>query len=61
VLLDFSNGRAAQKRKYRSEMFVADSTNVGGGTFLEFFQREKLTGMHKGIVGVELLQTSRTP
>jgi hypothetical protein len=61
VLLDFSNGRAAQKKKYRGEMFVADSMNVGGGTFLEFFQREKLTGMRKGIVGVDLQGTSRAP
>ena len=50
VLLDFNNGRAAQKRKYRGEMFIAD------GTFLEFFQREKFTGLPKGIVGVNLLQ-----
>ena len=60
VLLDFSNGRAGQKKKYRGEMFVADSMNVRGGTFLDFFQCEKVTGMQKGIVGVELQQTSGT-
>jgi hypothetical protein len=56
VLLDFNNGRAAQKQKYRGEMFIADGLNLGAGTFLEFFQREKLTGLRKGIVGVDLQQ-----
>jgi hypothetical protein len=54
VLLDFSNGRAAQKLKYRGEMFISDGLNAGTKTFLEFFQREKLTGAAKGIVGISL-------
>ena len=54
VLLDFSNGRAAQKQKYRGEMFISDGLNTGIETFLEFFQREKLTGAAKGIVGISL-------
>jgi hypothetical protein len=62
VLLNFDNGRAAQKQKYRGEMFVADGLNLGvGSTFLDFFQREKLTGLPKGIVGVDLHQLSGTP
>jgi hypothetical protein len=61
VLLNFANGRAAQKQKYRGEMFIADGLNLGTGTFLEFFQREKLTGLPKGIVGVDLQQVSGTP
>jgi hypothetical protein len=60
VLLNFDNGRAAQKEKYRGEMFIADGWNMGAGTFLEFFQREKLTGLSKGVVGVDLQQTSGT-
>jgi hypothetical protein len=61
VLLDFDNGRAAQKLKYRGEMFVAAFLNSGTETFLNFFQREKLTGAPKGIVGVYLRQTDGTP
>jgi hypothetical protein len=54
VLLDFSNGRAAQKQKYRGEMFISSGANVETETFLDFFQREKLTGAPKGILGVDL-------
>jgi hypothetical protein len=61
VLLDFTNGRAAQKLKYRGEMFVAGSLNAGTETFLDFFQREKLTGMAKGIIGLDLKQLNGTP
>lgn len=61
VLLDFTNGRAAQKLKYRGEMFVAGSFNSGTETFLDFFQREKHTGVAKGIVGVNLKQLNGTP
>lgn len=58
VLLDFSNGRAAQKRKYRGELFIASLANGQNGTFLEFFQFEKHTGSPKGIVGVTLAGAS---
>lgn len=61
VLLNFVNGRAAQKQKYRGEMFIAGGLNLGAGTFLEFLQREKLTGLPKGIVGVDLQRPSGTP
>ena len=61
VLLDFDNGRAAQKLKYRGEMFVAGPLNAGAESFLDFFQREKLTGMAKGIVAVDLKQPNGTP
>jgi hypothetical protein len=54
VLLDLSNGRAAQKQKYRGELFIADLADRPHGTFLEFFQIEKYTGAAKGIVGVRL-------
>jgi hypothetical protein len=61
VLLNFGNGRLAQKQKYRGEMFIANGQNSGAGTFLEFFQRDKLTGFSKGIVGVDLKKVSGTP
>jgi hypothetical protein len=54
VLLDFSNGRAAQKQKYRGEMFISSGANDSNATFLEFFQVEKLTGARKGLVCVNL-------
>jgi hypothetical protein len=54
ILLDFTNGRAAQKRKYRGELFIAGAPKGPHGTFLEFFQVEKHTGAAKGIVGVPL-------
>lgn len=60
VFLDFTNGRAAQKQKYRGEMFIANGPNLQSGTFLDFFQREKFTGLPKGIVGVDLQQISET-
>jgi hypothetical protein len=52
VLLDFSNQRAAQKRKYRGEMFVSLLPGSPNDTFLEFFQIDKETGQRKGILGL---------
>jgi hypothetical protein len=54
VLLDFKNKRAAQKAKYRGEMFMSTASSGAGGTFLDFFQIEKSTRLPKGIVGVHL-------
>ncbi len=58
VFLDFSNGRAAQKRKYLGEFFPAQlPEGAGGRLFLEFFQTDKETGRSKGIVGLNLQET----
>ena len=54
VLLDFTNGRAAQKRKYHGEMFISSLPADGGLTFLDFFQRDKATGNPKGIIAIDL-------
>lgn len=54
VLLDFSNGRRAQKGKYRGELFIAMMVNGSSGTFLDFFQTERHTGSAKGIIGIAL-------
>jgi hypothetical protein len=56
VLLDYSNRRAAQRSKYRGELFISNGLNGPSMTFLEFFQVEKLTGTLKGIVGVRLME-----
>lgn len=55
VLLDFSNGRAAQKAKYGGELFPAElMEGASGKLFLDFFQVDKNTGAPKGIVGLRL-------
>ncbi len=54
VLLDFSNGRAAQKAKYGGELFPAELIEGGSGkTWLDFFQQDR-NGNPKGIVGIQL-------
>lgn len=54
VLLDFSDGRAAQKAKFRGELFPAElPEGLSGRTFLEFFQTDKETGLSKGIVALD--------
>jgi hypothetical protein len=55
VLLQFDNRRAAQKAKYRGELFPAQMGEGGSGlTFLEFFQIDKESGAPKGIVALDL-------
>lgn len=55
VLLDFDNGRAAQKARFLGELFPAQlPEGLSGRTFLEFFQVDKDTGARKGIVAVDL-------
>lgn len=55
VLLTFANRRAAQKAKFRGELFPAVAAADRFGTrFLEFFQRDKLIGESKGIVAIDL-------
>jgi hypothetical protein len=61
VLLDFSNKRAAQKRKYLGEMFVASMGESSGQTFLDFFQTEKNTGERKGILLLQSLNDVAQP
>jgi hypothetical protein len=55
VLLDFSNARAAQKERFRGELFPAEAVASPDGTrYLDYFQRDKLTGERKGIVALDL-------
>jgi len=55
VLLDFDNGRAAQKARFSGELFPAQlPQGLSGSTFLEFFQVDKSTGVQKGIVVIDL-------
>ncbi len=50
VLLDFSNKRAAQKKKYSGELFPSTADAGQGVFFFEYFQRDKYTGKPKGII-----------
>ncbi len=55
VLLDFSNQRAAQKAKYGGELFPAEAAaEPGGMRFVDYFQRDRVTGAAKGIVAIDL-------
>jgi Family of unknown function (DUF6932) len=55
VLLNFSHRRAAQKARYGGELFPAEVAAEPGGTrFLDYFQRDRLTGEPKGIVAIDL-------
>ncbi|HEX9944732.1 MAG TPA: hypothetical protein VGG03_22210 [Thermoanaerobaculia bacterium] len=55
IFLDFTQGRAAQKARFKGEFFPAQAREgVSGRTFLEFFQINKETGEKKGIVAIDL-------
>lgn len=55
VLLDFSEGRRAQKERFGGELFPADvAAEPGGTSFLEFFQRQRDAEERKGIVKIDL-------
>ncbi len=55
ALLDFTQGRAAQKAQYGGELFPAElPEGLSGRTFLEFFQTDRDTGAAKGIVSLNL-------
>ncbi|HTA42580.1 MAG TPA: hypothetical protein VK789_09045 [Bryobacteraceae bacterium] len=57
IFLDFSRGRAAQKRRFLGEFFPAQMPEgVSGRVFLEFFQIDKDTGRPKGIVALNLAE-----
>lgn len=54
VLLDFRNQRAAMKKKYSVDFFLANVLEGGTGKpFLEFFQKDR-DGKPKGILKVKL-------
>jgi hypothetical protein len=60
VLLDFSDGRAAQKAKFGGELFPAEIPEGASGKLsLDFFQQDKNTGQPKGIVGLRLRKVRR--
>jgi hypothetical protein len=55
VLLTFTKRRAGQKERFGGELFPAEAVADPDGTrFLDYFQRDKLNGEPKGIVGLNL-------
>lgn len=55
VLLEFGEGRRAQKQRFGGELFPSIASAGPGGTrFLEFFQRDRETGEPKGIIEIDL-------
>lgn len=54
-LLEFSDARAAQKRRYGGELFPANAIASPPNTrYLEFFQTDRQNGEAKGIVAIDL-------
>lgn len=54
TLLDFEDIRAAQKKTFGGELFIADWRAEPSGTcFVEFFQRDR-DGNNKGIIAIDL-------
>jgi hypothetical protein len=54
VFFDFRNKRAAQKARFKGELFLAHGIAAPGFTFFQFFQRDKNSGKPKGIVALDL-------
>jgi hypothetical protein len=55
VLLDFTNLRAAQKARFGGELFVSSAVaDLLGTRFVDFFQRDAITGRPKGMVAIDL-------
>jgi hypothetical protein len=60
VFLDFSDSRAAQKRRFGGEFFPAQlPEGITGRTFLAFFQTERRTGRRKGIAAIRLKELGK--
>jgi hypothetical protein len=54
-LLDFTDGRTAQKARYGGELFPTDSQAHPDGTrFLDYFQRDRVTKRPKGMIAISL-------
>ena len=55
VLLEFKNGRAAQKAKFFGELFMANDFAAPGIIFLDLFQVDKYSGKPKGLLVIPLV------
>lgn len=54
VLLDFTNRRRRQKKKFMGEFFPSAALADGQRTFVAYFQKDRYTDKPKGIIRVRL-------
>lgn len=54
IFLDFENEQAAQKWKYRGEMFIAEEFGGPSESIKRSFRTDKFTGSEKGILRIKL-------
>jgi hypothetical protein len=54
VFLIFDNKREAQKREFLGEFFPFGAEAEPGVAFLDFFQKDRFSGMAKGIIAIDL-------
>ena len=55
VFRDFTNARAAQKKRFGGEFFPSSTTRRDASqSFIDFFQVDRFSGLKKGILVVEL-------
>jgi len=56
VLLDFSDKRRKQKKRFGGEFFPSNAHADGSRTFVNYFQIDKDTDRRKGIICIRLLR-----
>lgn len=54
IFMDFENDQAAQKEKYRGELFIAEEVGGPAESIKRAFRTDKFTGLEKGILRVKL-------
>jgi len=55
ILLDFRDKRKNQKLKFLGECFPSSvGADANGTTFLDYFQKDRITGKTKGIIRLQL-------
>ena len=54
VILDFSDDRKKQKSKYGGEFFPLNAKADASHLFIQYFQKDKETGLEKGIIRIKL-------
>lgn len=55
VLLDFTDERREQKKKFKGEFFPSSALADGQNTFVDYFQKDRYTDKPKGIIRIRLI------
>jgi hypothetical protein len=58
VFSRFENGRKAQKTKYGGEFFPKMHHSGNGELIIDFFQQDRESGNHKGIISINMEELS---